>query len=114
MATKKKTEKERNPSVGTVAIVETKTGELQIRLDFKPDEGTEPNLMQRIYAAVTGLAYTYDHFPEKIESIGQSYLDGIEEGITQIKRMQKDDKNKRAAYQGSKVGFASDLDDESE
>jgi hypothetical protein len=112
---KKNTNPDRPPSVGTLALVETKTGLLRIHLDFSLQEGTDPMIARRLQASVAGLSYIYERDTANVESIGIAYLDGIEEGIKQIKLADKK-KNSNKNYQDSKIGFHGKMkeDDENE
>lgn len=92
---------QRERAFGTIALIEDKNGKLEMRCDIIETDGVPDSVMDRIKAAVAGLAYMYETQTEEVDRLGGAYLNGLETGITITKQMQK-----TAAKDGEpKAGF---------
>lgn len=97
------------PSVGSIAIIETKTGKLRVHLDFAPQPTTDSQMLERIKYAVAGLAYLYEQNGDIVETTGRAYLEGIEEGIRQLEAHNRQTDKKSKGYKGHNIGFKADV-----
>lgn len=107
---KKKTP-ERQPSAGSLALVETLSGELRVQLDFHVEDTTDPKIIKELRAAIVGLSYIYDKESANIVNVGNAYIEGVEQGAaraTQEAKKPKANKN----YKDSTIGFNTILKEE--
>lgn len=100
--------KQRNPSSGTIALVEAGNGTIRLVVEFNEDNGTDKSTIDRIRSGIAGMNYLFESDPERVAVIGSAYINGMEEGYKRGLTKGKRDK-KGKPYQDSKVGFAGDV-----
>jgi hypothetical protein len=96
--------KQRPPSSGTIALVESGMGNYRLVVDLDEQDGTDAVTLARIRAGIAGLSYLFEQDGANIEKMGMAYIQGMEAGIG---RMRKQKKKKTGNYKDSKIGFHS-------
>lgn len=84
----------KDPAFGTVAFIEHE-GSLRLNCDVCEVDGTAEEIIMRIRAAVTGMAYMWEHNEDEIVETGKAFIQGMETGIEMankaMKKKPKDD-----------------------
>lgn len=104
--TKPKVEKKKPPlSYGSLTLIETRSGDLRIEIDIGQAERTSEQLMDRLRATLCGLQYVLNKNESEIHSLGEAYLEGLENGVASSRP-------KPSSQTGPKIGFHAELKDE--